>query len=81
MTQVEFTLPSPYFAAGHYMQLIRQEVKAWAGRHGISDTEYTIQASSDRKYRLILEFDNDQHLTLWALSWDNSNLPNWLLIK
>ena len=81
MTQVEFTLPSPYFAAGHYMGLIKTQVNTWAQRHGIADSEYTIRASGDRKYRLILEFANQQDFTLWALSWDNSNLPDWLVIK
>lgn len=78
MTRIEFTLPRPYFAAGHYNPKIRAAIKQWADQHNITVDEYRISATAD--YKMYLEFDDDKYLTLWALSWNKPDLPNWSMI-
>ena len=76
---IEFKLPRPYFAAGHYNVKIRASIHTWAKNHNITIDDYTVTATGD--YKLHLQFKDDRHYTLWALSWDNATLPDWLIIK
>ena len=77
--RIVFTLPRPYFAAGHYNPKIRAAITAWARQHNVKDTDYTVTATAD--YKMYLDFADDRYYTLWALSWDSTNLPDWCVIK
>lgn len=75
---IEFRLPTGAggMAAGHAAAMIRQNIKAWAGKYNIT---YKIKAV---KYTLRLCFESEENYAFFQLSWnpDHSYAQNYTLV-
>lgn len=72
---IEFRLPTGAggMAAQHINNILNQELHAWADENNIAYNKKIV------KWTVRVTFDNDQHYTLFALTWNpQGRHKNWL---
>ena len=75
---IEFGLPtgSAGMAAGMHAQRIRRWLVEWKDKYNVDATIHSIQQKNYTSW-LIVEFANEQDLTLFALTWQHKTFMPW----
>jgi len=76
---IEFTLPSGAggMAAGYTKYYIEKAFKEWHEKYQIP---YKVKTQN---YRLKITFDNPEHYSFWALTWESKSVATsrWRLVE
>ena len=77
MYTIEFTLPQGAGgqAALHYSRRLKEQIILWERRYGCP-----AHRVYHRLYRLLVEFESSEDITLFALTWDEPTLPTYRVI-
>jgi len=77
MTTIEFGLPcgAGGMAAAYQSQQIRRQLTEWSSRYNIPiNTDLRLH---DHRSWLRVEFNNEQDLTVFALTWNTKTFMPW----